>query len=433
MLVDNIQQLDNFGSRSIFLYPVLRDERLHHKHNKIVSFILIDVDSKETWTIGNGHPDSIYNSDSLNFLNQSVVYCYNRPAFLYADLDTTNYIDVQTQYYLYTNQPYAPSTPKIVSHYNKIYKDCYRVGELIGLQKHEEIAHQILEESWVKVKQPGLDFYQKYIIEGLYNIEKNGLHIDKPLFTSRFGKTISTNDDYCYTQYNPYTITGRPSNRFGGINFAALNKEDRTREAFTSRYSDGCLLELDFSSYHPRLIAQIIGYDFGTDNVYEHLASYYCNTANPTQAQIEEAKEGTFRQLYGGIQQRYLSIPFFGRTNDMAAYLWSVAEDRGYVESPISGRKLFLSNYQDMNMYVLFNYFIQMYETETNAIIINKLSKLLENHPIKMALYTYDSILFDLPMSEVDNMINNIIPQAIDIKKFPIKIKKGINYQDMSF
>ena len=35
-----------------------------------------------------------------------------------------------------------------------------------------------------------------------------------------------------YTEYNLYTSTGRPSNKFGGVNFAALNKEDGSRNSF---------------------------------------------------------------------------------------------------------------------------------------------------------------------------------------------------------
>ena len=37
-------------------------------------------------------------------------------------------------------------------------------------------------------------------------------------------------DGMFYSEYNLFTSTGRPSNRFGGINFAALNKKDGSRE-----------------------------------------------------------------------------------------------------------------------------------------------------------------------------------------------------------
>jgi hypothetical protein len=133
---------------------------------------------------------------------------------------------------------------------------------LISLYQHEDIALKAFEESFVKAKQEGLEFYQTQFQQAFYNIERNGLKINESLFEERFGQSVSRDKDYCYSQYNYFTITGRPSNRFGGINFAALNKEDDTRECFTTRFEDGILIEVDFNSYHPRLIASIVDYDF---------------------------------------------------------------------------------------------------------------------------------------------------------------------------
>ena len=51
-----------------------------------------------------------------------------------------------------------------------------------------------------------------------------------------------TKDGLVYSEYNPYTTTGRPSNRFGGTNFAALNKTDGSREKYISRFDGGMLV-----------------------------------------------------------------------------------------------------------------------------------------------------------------------------------------------
>ena len=40
-----------------------------------------------------------------------------------------------------------------------------------------------------------------------------------------------------------------------------MNKEDGTRSAFCSRFDSGALIEMDFDSYHVRLIAKLIGYE----------------------------------------------------------------------------------------------------------------------------------------------------------------------------
>ena len=425
MIVDNIQQIQLLNYDSVFLYPIMKDMRAHNINNAIIGFVIIDLATRNCTTISNGHPEGVYNTNDLSFLKDKKVYCHNIMAFKYAGLDVSNYIDAQMQYYLYTNTGYSQDTPPIMSHYMRQFPQCYRIGELVPLYKHEEFALEVLEQSWVRDIQAGLSFYQHDLLNVFYPIERNGLKVDVDKFQERFGNSISLQGDKCYTQYNYYTTTGRPSNRFGGINFAALNKSDDTREVITTRYTDGVLVEIDFNSYHPRLIAQLIGYDFGSDNVYEHLATYYHDTQTPTRDQIESAKEGTFRQLYGGIQQQYLHIPFFAKTNDMAKYLWNVAEDKGYIESPMSGRKLMLHNYQDINRFVLFNYFIQMYETEHNVMLLSKLFEQLDDD-ILPVLYTYDSILFDLPKHKYDKLVEALqtnIPTA-----FPYKLKMGINY-----
>ena len=431
MVIDNPHQLDILKNKSLFLYPITRDGRVHRHFGAIVGFVFIDIESRQAYTLSNGHPEGIFNSSDLSFLSTCKVYCYDTLCLKYAGYETSNFIDVKMQYYLYTNQSYTSETPSIINHYTRLYQNFLKVNELIPLYKHEQIALNIFETSWVKEPQGGLSFYQNELLDVFYNIEKSGLKINSQLFAERFGKTLSKNKDYCFTEYNYYTITGRPSNRFGGINFAALNKEDDTREAFVSRFEDGVLVEMDFNSYHPRLIASLVGYDFGKDNVYEHLATYYSNTPNPNKEEIDKAKEATFRQLYGGIQQQYLHIPFFEKTNNLARYLWEKIKDEGCIESPISGRRLVISNYQDINCYVLFNYFIQMYETESNVIVLRNILERIKDMQCVPVLYTYDSILFDLPQSELDRLVKEVIPQSIDLEKYPIKIKKGTTYKNL--
>ena len=48
------------------------------------------------------------------------------------------------------------------------------------------------------------DYYDQDILENLQIVESNG---------------IQTTNGLVYSEYNPYTSTGRPSNRFGGLNF----------------------------------------------------------------------------------------------------------------------------------------------------------------------------------------------------------------------
>jgi hypothetical protein len=309
-----------------------------------------------------------------------------------------------------------------------------KINALVDLVKLEEQAFTLYKKHYKPTLPDGLDFYSNTLKRSLIAIQQNGLQIDPMLFEENFGKTFAQRDNQCYTQYNFYTTTGRPSNRFGGINFAALPKEDDTRACFVSRFENGVLLELDFNSYHPRLIADIIGYNFGTEDAYHHLAKKYHNTETPTASQVAKAKEDTFRQLYGGIKREYLEIPFFAATDMFSKQIWKHMITHGYVDSLISGRRLLMSNYQDITEYTLFNYYIQMYETEKNAIVLKTILEYLQTYLLKSVpvLYTYDSILFDVHPDELDTIVTHLIPSCIDTDAFPIKLKKGLNYKNMT-
>lgn len=73
-----------------------------------------------------------------------------------------------------------------------------------------------------------------------------------------------------------------------------------------------------------------------------------------------------------------------------------------------------------------------MYETECNVIILENMLKLLENRNIKPILYTYDSILFDVDLQELEHLKEFIIPKSIDLHKFPVKIKQGSTYKKIT-
>lgn len=431
MIIDNVHQLDSLSGKTLFVYPVLQDSRRHRVVSEIVALVAIDVETNQTYSISKTHPDGLFKVDDFSFLYKCNVHSYDTILLKYAGYDTSNFVDAQLQYYLKLNQPCNFETPSILNHYARYISDCNVLGSLVSLPKHEDIAFELYRRIYLADKQPGLDFYQNQLLTLFYNIEKNGLQIDLPRFTNVFGQSFSINNNKSYTQYNYYTTTGRPSNRFGGINFAALNKDDGSRDCFVSRFENGCLVELDFNSYHPRLIASVTGYDFGDEDVYEHLAKHYHNTQTPTKTQILQAKESTFRQIYGGISKQYLHVPFFKAAKELAERLWYFAQDHGYIESPISGRKLILVNYQDITLYTLFNYFLQMYETEFNVITLKPLLDQLQSKQTVPVLYTYDSILFDVPEDELDSLLKEVIPQSIDLSKFPVKIKKGIRYSEL--
>jgi len=115
-------------------------------------------------------------------------------------------------------------------------------------------------------------------IRTLGRLEGAGVKVDRKKFIDSFNypEQYLRKNDIVYTQYNPYTITGRPSNRHMSVNYSALNKSDGSRESFVSRFPGGTLLQFDYESYHIRIIGKMVGYQFPEgETAHEHLAKYY--------------------------------------------------------------------------------------------------------------------------------------------------------------
>jgi len=101
------------------------------------------------------------------------------------------------------------------------------------------------------------NWYNDTFLPILSEIEQFGIRVDKEKFIDRWPQSSKhiTSDGLVFTEYNPFTITGRPSNRHAGVNYAALNKSDGSRDTLIA---DGIFLQMDYDSYHPRLIGKLI-------------------------------------------------------------------------------------------------------------------------------------------------------------------------------
>jgi hypothetical protein len=278
-----------------------------------------------------------------------------------------------------------------------------RGNDLIPIWKHYE-QFQDWKNLWSQ-NATSSKFAQLYV-KTLVNLEKSGLYTDSHITE--------------YTQYNTLTTTSRPSNTFGGVNYAALPKDGDVRKRFISRFEGGKLYQLDFDGYHPRLIGKLIGVDIPLDiKAHQWLADQYG-------ADIKDAKAITFRQLYGGVQDEYKHIPFFSKTAEYIETLWRQFLVDRVVYTPIFKRKIVFSD--DLNKNKLFNYILQSVETERNIIILDKLSKLKPQHSLPI-LYTYDSILFDIHKDDI-NYISEV-KSIMENDGFPVGVEVGDNYKEM--
>jgi hypothetical protein len=290
---------------------------------------------------------------------------------------------------------------------------------LIPITKHYEKYENVYDhiERTINSTSDNLEhcgFLNHYIVPLFYNIEKQGIKLSKEPFIEYFkdlpNPKFSVSKGKIYTQYNLYTLTGRPSNAFNGINFAALNKTNGERAAFIPE--NDSLVEIDFKAYHPTIIAKLAGYEF-TGNIYDQLADEFPGSTPET------IKELVFQQLYGGVRKDFQDKPFFKQVNDYTNQLWS--DNEGAIGAQF-GKRFTKEMIENPTPQKLLNYIVQNTETVFNVVQFSAVMNLLKDKKTKIILYTYDSILLDYDSSE------NLLDSITSLLKFNYSTKSGQNY-----
>jgi len=261
--------------------------------------------------------------------------------------------------------------------------------------------------------------------------EGQGLQIDSRAFGEHFDGTVATLGKV-YTQYYFYTATGRPSNRFGGINYAALNKDDGSRRAFVSKFGqNGKLVLIDYSTFHPRILGFLTGYQLPLDvDIYEYLAKLYFNKTIVDEMDIADAKKITFRQFFGGVEEKYSHIKYLAHMKSFIDTHWHFFNEHGYVETPFFKRKITAKHIQQPKPATVFNYIMQASEGEISIPVLGQVNQFLRDKQTKAVLYTYDSILLDCCLDDGPILLSVQNIMSLD-GKFPMKIYVGDNYHDM--
>jgi hypothetical protein len=296
--------------------------------------------------------------------------------------------------------------------YNR-YPEIQNLNTIVPIVKHYEVC----EQNYSKFNDTRMNsFYNKASL--VFNqLEQAGIKVDQTKFEQYFNKEAN---EFIHTQYNLNTLTTRPSNAFGGINFSALDKNNGERECFIPR--NDSFIEMDISAYHPTLLANLLDYTFDSDDIHGSFAKMYG-------VDYAKAKEITFKQIYGGIWKEYKELPFFQKVTAYTDDLWDTFQYGGYIECPISGYKFYQKELENMNPSKLLNYVLQNLETANNVNILYDIFKILRGKNTKLVLYVYDSFLFDYNKSEPDVMLK--ILGVFNKYNLQIKTKKGTNYNNI--
>ena len=436
MIVDSESELNTLFTyikgRKTLLVPILADPLLHAAVNKVTCIYVYTEDAIER-IVPIQHTEQLrgFTEHLQQFMDLTDIFVYDKKQWL--QIGGNNAVwDVKTLWWYTYNEAYDETHYHTPAHqfYWRRHTALSNINALIPMMQHLAMCQKIRKYAWPmcvnsKLTQSYLQFNSIYP-ETFAEIESAGLHVND---TFRMPALIK--DNRVYSQYNYYTMTGRPSNAYRGFNFAAMNKEDGTRTAFCSRFENGALVEMDFDSYHVRLIARLIGYDLPVSSIHDYLGRFYFGTDTLTEDQRNESKQITFRLLYGGIDSEFLSIPFFEKVNAFVYDLWAKWKTKGRIETPVLKRPITKDMVKNMTANKLFNYLLQAVETEVSVQKLQQVQRMLTAYETVMILYTYDSVMFDVPVTEAKELLPKI-KHILEQGNFPTKMKVGNIYDKLN-
>ena len=408
------QFLEYWNNEESKIIPIWKDLDRHPMNNGL-SFLYVRFPNMD-FILPFNHNDCERLTMDLSLSTQPK-WIWDKKGFLQADVQIKNLKDVQTSLFFERFEIYDIQS-KLEGLTNFYYRLGIRdgLGKSIPIMKWGEVLREIVGEWDVKHTNNWVD---ETMIPLLSDIERSGIKVDTEKFIDRWKdnrKHIATTEqgNVVYTEYNPYTITSRPSNRHLGINYGALNKTDGSRDVFVPKKGK-LFLQFDYDAYHVRIIGKLIKYDLPDTSVHQWLADQYgCDYG--------ESKGRTFRILYGGVSDEDRKIPFFDKVDKFISKMQNEAVRNGYLQTP-KGRKIPLEWIEKPNSQKFFNYILQATETEFNIEVLSKLKKLQLPLPI---LYTYDSFLFEFDDSEVEEI--KLVKSVLESYGFPVKADWGSDY-----
>ncbi len=417
MIIEKDNQLDDFllknHDKDCFIIPILSDVNRHPLDNSLCAVYVKIVDGDEGLLCFNHGETLKLSLEKLLTLDRLGRKFVRDKKQLNHIVKLKNVVDVNLQYYMSKNESleWEELSTNTHDYFYRVMWKMKNTNRIIPILKHFELCREQVKVLEKYYQLPIHEQYNDEIINNLSFIESSGLRKD---------------DGIVYSEYNLYTSTGRPSNRFGGINFAALNKKDESRKPYRSRFEDGILIEFDYDAYHLRLIGHILDYKFPKGSVHEHMREFYGDVT------YEESKNTSFQYLYGRIPQQIIDTnPFFSRVNKYITEIWGEFKREDFVKSNIYKKTIYKKNLSAMNRNKLFNYMIQLLETENNMKVMTQLIPFLKDKQSKLILYSYDSFLFDFKLTDGLDFLKGVKQILEQGGVFPTKSSRGLNYHEM--
>ena len=422
----NLERLSRLG---MYVDVIPTNDNYHPKLNSCVAVYIRPINSKHGYIIPVNH------SEGLNISKERVYKLLSNTSKLYT-LDKKNLLyyfnlqeatDLSLLYSMteYDRLDYTKDLTSLNYFYNK-FKDRNNINQLIPISKIYEKCEKVFDQvkHALKINIPdNFDFYNKTATNVFFLLEQSGLGIHYEAFNKMFNPRnplYNTVDNTVLTSYNLYNATSRPTNAFNSVNFAAIPKSPEHRKCF--RPQNDLFVEFDFDGYHLRLLCDQIDYELTDESAHKQLARQYFNKTDINEDEYQEAKQINFHAIYGKIPEKWAFLEIFTKIDNYIKQLWRRFEDDGKILAPIS-RKVFDRRLKDMNPQKLMNYVMQSLETSRNILILKDVLKYLDSKKTKVALYTYDALLFDFSKEDGKETLEEIQQILESGNNYPTKFK----------
>jgi len=404
------------GGEECILTPLFRDIRLHPRANTLLC-VGITFFNYETYVVSMSHQDA----PQFDCPSSSTMFVsgFRLPGISSRIAETILYSTQQP--IPVVDEEYTPFVKDVLHTFSKI-KDAHRIVPLTVwadiLHRHNTklldgtIRHQFM------LNTPVLETFDANL-NTLYQIEENGIAVNEELFKEKFPHTrTNIRDGLVYSHYNMYTTTTRPSNRFGGVNYSALNKSDGSRDVFISRYESGTLVQFDFDAYHIRLLANLLDVKLPSTSFHTEMAKLYFKSNDVTDEIYTKSKQLTFELMYGLTDETH-DIELFEKVK----CLRNSYKDNSTL-TLATGITL-PSNQLTENKQ--FNYYVQSLEAQSTIPKLQVIQNILKNTTNHIVLYTYDSVLLDMHSVDMD-VVGHVQHILEEHGKFPVHIHHGKTY-----
>ena len=430
---EKLEALQNLIKLGCYVDIISTNDLYHPKLTSVVAVYIRVLNSKHGHIIPIDHPEgiSIDKNRVYELLKKAKkLYTLDKKSLLYY-FNLQAAIDISLLYSMvkYDRLDYSKDISTINHFYNK-HRNFENVNQVIPISKLYEKSEKIYDsiQEYLKLEIPsGFEFYNNIATNVFFLIEQQGLGIYYEPFIKAFeprNTLYNIHDNTVLTYYNLYNATSRPTNSFNSINFAAIPHTERHRKTF--RPKNNFFVEFDFDGYHLRLLCDQVGYTLSNESAHKQLAKLYFDKDEITDEEYNKAKQINFQAIYGKIPEEHKDLEIFKLVQEFIDNIWGVYKQIGIVCNPQSS-KPFTKELKDMHPAKLMNYMMQSLETSNNVLILKDVLKYLRDKKTKIALYTYDAILFDFSKEDGKDTLKDIEKIMSLNNKYPVKFKYSSN------